>query len=397
MHCLGGVCIGTDYENRVVTGNRADHFRPLFGVESHGHGIGVPRSSLQHNLVLCHAHILWADEDYHLAAGIQTLHGKLLYRDLWYDKPPLAAWVYAAMGAFPGWPLRLFDALFVLAVCAATWRFARDLWGRREAPIAAGLMAFFLNFDLAAAVIPIAPDMFMLLPHIVAVHCAWKGKPLAAGLWCGAAFLFHTKGVFVLAACALLAWRALPALCLGFAIPNVAVLAGLAAAGALPPYFQQVWEWSAAYARSSPELHPIANGLRRTADWLGFHAALALGAAAFWWENRKREGWWLAAWLAISFAGVALGARFFPRYFLQILPPMVLLASHGLTRRKALAWVAAAARTIDAAMAAPVPSPSRMPRSRSAGFPMISSARACAVSAERWANRQWSIAAGLTR
>jgi 4-amino-4-deoxy-L-arabinose transferase-like glycosyltransferase len=299
-------------------------------------------------LRLCHAHILWADEDYHLAAGIQTLHGKLLYRDLWYDKPPLAAWVYAAMGAFPGWPLRLFDALFVLAVCAATWRFARDLWGRREAPIAAGLMAFFLNFDLAAAVIPIAPDMFMLLPHIVAVHCAWKGKPLAAGLWCGAAFLFHTKGVFVLAACALLAWRALPALCLGFAIPNVAVLAGLAAAGALPPYFQQVWEWSAAYARSSPELHPIANGLRRTADWLGFHAALALGAAAFWWENRKREGWWLAAWLAISFAGVALGARFFPRYFLQILPPMVLLASHGLTRRKALAWVAAAALLVPA-------------------------------------------------
>jgi 4-amino-4-deoxy-L-arabinose transferase-like glycosyltransferase len=124
-------------------------------------------------LRLCHAHILWADEDYHLAAGIQTLHGKLLYRDLWYDKPPLAAWVYAAMGAFPGWPLRLFDALFVLAACAATWRFARDLWGRREAPIAAGLMAFFLNFDLAAAVIPIVPDMFMLLPHIVAVLCAW--------------------------------------------------------------------------------------------------------------------------------------------------------------------------------------------------------------------------------
>jgi 4-amino-4-deoxy-L-arabinose transferase-like glycosyltransferase len=299
-------------------------------------------------LRLCHAHILWADEDYHLAAGIQTLHGKLLYRDLWYDKPPLAAWVYAAIGALPvalsaasnHWPLRLFDALFVLAVCASTWRFARDLWGRREAMLAAGLMAFFLNFDLAAAVIPIAPDLFMLLPHIVAVHCAWKGKPFAAGLWCGAAFLFHTKGVFVLAACALLAWRALPALFLGFAIPNVAVLAGLAAAGALPSYFQQVWEWSTAYARSSPELHPLANGLRRTADWLGFHAALALGAAAFWWGNRKRENWWLAAWLALSFAGVALGARFFPRYFLQILPPMVLLASHGLTRRKALPWVA---------------------------------------------------------
>jgi 4-amino-4-deoxy-L-arabinose transferase-like glycosyltransferase len=283
-------------------------------------------------LRMCHAGVLWADEDYHLAAGIQTLHGKLLYRDLWYDKPPLAAWVYAAMGGLAGWPLRLFDALYVLAVCAAAWRFARDLWGRREAMLAAVLMAFFLNFDLPAAVIPIAPDFFLLLPHILAVHCAWKGKPLAAGLWSGAAFLFHAKGVFVLAACALVAWRALPALALGFAIPNLAVLAGLAAGGALPRYFRQVWEWSAAYAASSPELHPLENGLRRTADWLGFHAALALGAAAFWWENRKRENYWLAGWLALSFAGVALGARFYPRYYLQLLPPAVLLAARGFAR-----------------------------------------------------------------
>jgi hypothetical protein len=299
-------------------------------------------------LRLCHVRILWADEDYHIAAGIQILDGKLLYRDFWYDKPPLAALVYAAMGALAGWPLRLFDALFVLTVSIATWRFARDLWGRREAFVAAGLMAFFLNFDLAPAVIPIVPDMFLLLPHIVAVHCAWKGKSFAAGLWCAVAFLFHTKGVFVLATCALLAWRAIPALALGFAIPNLVAFGGLAATGALTPYFQQVWEWSTAYARSSPELHPFANGFRRTADWLGFHAALAIGAAAFWWENRKRENYWIAAWLALSFAGVALGARFFPRYYFQILPPMVLLASNALARRKTLAWVAAIALLVPA-------------------------------------------------
>src|ERR1035438_61853 len=153
-------------------------------------------------LRLCHVNILWADEDYHLAAGMQTLDGKLLYRDLWYDKPPLAAMVYAAMGALPGWPLRLFDALFVLAVSDATWRVARDLWGRPDALLAAGLIACFPYFDLPAAVTPIAPDMFLLLPQILAVHCAWKGKALQAGLWCGVAFLFHTKGIFVLAACA---------------------------------------------------------------------------------------------------------------------------------------------------------------------------------------------------
>jgi hypothetical protein len=116
----------------------------------------------------------------------------------------------------------------------------------------------------------------------------------------------------------------------------------------LPSYFQQVWEWSTAYARSSPELHPWLNGLRRTADWLGFHAALAFGAVVFYWENRKRENYWLASWLVLSYAGVALGARFFPRYFLQILPPMVVLASHALVRRKTVAWIAAVALLVPA-------------------------------------------------
>ena len=304
-------------------------------------------------LRLCHIDILWADEDYHIAAGIQTLHGKLLYRDLWYDKPPLAALVYAAMGAFPGWPLRLFDAVFVLAVAIATWRFARDVWGEREGLIAAGLVAFFLNFDLAAAIIPIVPDMFLLLPAILAMHAAWRGRALTAGLWCGVAFLFHTKGVFVLAACTLLAWRALPALAAGFAIPNVVALGALGVAGALPAYFQQVWEWSTAYARSSPEPHPWINGVHRTADWLGFHAALAIGAAGFWWENRKRERYWLAGWLVLSFAGVTLGARFFPRYFLQLLPPMALAASYAMARRKTIAWIAAAALLVPAARFGP--------------------------------------------
>jgi hypothetical protein len=295
-------------------------------------------------LRLCHVHLLWADEDYHLAAALQTLHGKLLYRDLWYDKPPLAAFLYLLIGGSAGWPLRLFDALYVLAICAATGRFARDLWGGREALLAAGMMAFFLNFDLPSAVIPIAPDFFLLLPAVMAMHFAWKGRAFAAGLASGAAFLFHAKGVFVLAACALFGWRRLPALLLGFAIPNAAVLAGLAAVGAVPAYFRQVWQWSAAYAASSPEPHPLANGLRRTADWLGFHAALAIGVVAFWWDHRKREHYWLGAWLALSFAGVALGARFFPRYFLLLLPPVVLMAA-GVSWRGKLrlaAWLAGA-------------------------------------------------------
>jgi len=93
-------------------------------------------------LRLCHARILWADEDYHLAAAVETLHGKLLYRDLWYDKPPLAAWLYAAMAVWRDGRC----AFSTRCTCSGLWSYLairRRFVGRREAMLAAGLMHFF--------------------------------------------------------------------------------------------------------------------------------------------------------------------------------------------------------------------------------------------------------------
>ncbi len=300
-------------------------------------------------LRLCHSRILWADEDYHLAAGLQVLHGKMLYRNLWYDKPPLAAWVYAGLGAWPGWPLRLFDACYILAICVAMYRFARDVWGEREGLAGAGLLGFFLNFDHATSVIPLAPDLFLMLPHVAAVHCAWRKKALQAGLWSGVAFLFHTKGVFVLIMCAVLIGRAILPLLLGFMIPAGLALAGLTASGAVGGYVQQVWQWGLAYSRTFPLDKPIWNAVRRTSDWLAFHALLVLGALWMWWKKEERGKWWIAVWCLLSLAGIASGTQFAPRYFLQLLPPVTLAASRGLalllsdraSRHARLAWTAA--------------------------------------------------------
>lgn len=280
-------------------------------------------------LRLCHSGLLWPDEDYHLAAALQLLHGKMLYRDFWYDKPPLSALAYALIGAPTGWPLRLFDALWILAICAVTFRFVREMLGETEALASAAAIAFFLNFDLPGGVIPIAPDFFMVIPHLLALWCVWREKPLAAGGWCGIAFLFNPKGVFVLAACAILLWRSIPALVLGFLIPNAAALATLYVQGAAGPFIDQVWKWGMSYARIPPAASTPLDGLRRTLDWLGFHAALVLGAIWCWWKERTRASKFLAVWAAVSFIGVASGARFSNRYFLQILPALAITAAYG--------------------------------------------------------------------
>ena len=77
------------------------------------------------------------------------------------------------------------------------WRFARDLWGPREG-LAAALLSDFPHFGIPAAVMALAPDLLMVLPHIAAVYLAWRGRPFFSGLVAGMALLVNAKAFFVL-------------------------------------------------------------------------------------------------------------------------------------------------------------------------------------------------------
>jgi len=122
------------------------------------------------------------EEAYPTAAAIQILHGKGLYRDIWFDKPPLSAYLYLLWDARVGVPLRIAGTLFVFLCCLMIWRFARDLWGPREGLAAALLLGFFLTFGIPSAVMALAPDLLMVLPHIAAVYLAWRGRAFLSGL-----------------------------------------------------------------------------------------------------------------------------------------------------------------------------------------------------------------------
>jgi hypothetical protein len=277
---------------------------------------------------LCHVGILWEGDSYPLAAAGQMLHGKMLYRDIWFDKPPLLALSYLLFGAISGWPLRLFDATYVFVACWVAWRFARELWSEAEGMWAAGLLAFFLSFDIPSAVIPVASDLLMLAPHLAAVWLAWKRRAFWSGVLAGVAFWINPKGALVTAACAVWFPAGIPLMAAGFIAVGVAILTWLAAAGALAPYWDEVWRWGRVYAASPFLETPFRNGLLRAADWAGFHATLVVAAAWFLAKHRGRWKW--MAWLVLAVVGVAAGLRFFPRYFFLLLPPMVMMASRGL-------------------------------------------------------------------
>ena len=276
---------------------------------------------------LCHLETLWAEETLPLAAAQEMRAGKVLYRDIWFDKPPLAPVLYAALGGEAVWRLRLAGALYALLCCWIAWGFASDLWGGREGLWAAGLLGFFLIFDFPSSVIPVAADLWMLAPHMAAVWMAWKRRPLWAGALAGVAFAASPKGLLVLAVCAW--WAPSWALLAGFLGVTGAVTAWLWSAGALAGYWDEVWRWGRLYAGTTFVDAPVKNGLLRTLNWAGFHAAIVIAAVgqASWPVLAGRRRW--LVWLFVSLAGVAAGFRFFPRYYLQILPVVVLLAARG--------------------------------------------------------------------
>ncbi|MEP7352445.1 MAG: hypothetical protein ABI824_04355 [Acidobacteriota bacterium] len=280
---------------------------------------------------LAHRNILWADEDYHIAEAVQVLLGKVLYRDVWYDKPPLSALFLALFGAPTGWALRLLGATLAIANCAVAFRFAKRIWGAPEGFFAASLLGFFQVFYIASATIPVEPDTLMLLPHLLAVYLAWSGKPLAAGIAAGFAFLLNLKGLFVLASCLLfvplapVAWASLAA---GFSAPVLAAAAWFGFEGALPAYLEQVWRWGLLYAGSPPNETTFAP-LQRLGDWLAFHGVLVLGAGLFIARPSALRWKWLG-WTALSLAATCVGWRISPHYLNQLLPPLTIAAAAGL-------------------------------------------------------------------
>jgi hypothetical protein len=286
-------------------------------------------------LRFAHVNLLWADEDYHLAAALNILHGKVPYRDFWYDKPPLAAFYYLLIGAHAGWLLRLLDAAYVLAACAIAYKLARNWWGEAEGVMAAFLVAFSLAFYIPPAVIAFAADALMLVPHLGAVYYAQRRSPLAAGACCAVAFFANPKAVFVLATCGLWLMPLEGAVMLaGFAVPVLLAYAAAKMSGAWAAYVEQVWHWGFLYTKGTPVEHPVQLGASRTSHWLAFHSAASLGAVYAFLKSPRSDQWKLAVWIVCSFAGVALGSRFAPHYFLQLVPPIALAGARGMV----LAW-----------------------------------------------------------
>lgn len=292
--------------------------------------------------------IVDVDEASYLVAARELLRGKLLYVAVADHKPPLVYLYYAAaqlLGA--GMPaLRLFTDLVTVPLTAL----ALSAFYRHSPE---GIMAGTLYLIYGAAfvghdMLSVNCEVLLLLPAAWALAVVRDetaalrpARQLGAGLLLGMAVLFKHQAAAWFLAVMFAAWAAvarqrrpvrlaaaLAALLAGFAAPLLAVWLWFASRGAARPFLYWNLTHNLLYAANPIRAREVGRGvLRNLVPFLLVTTALWWAA----WRSRPRLTSYQAALvggvLVLSLATTFVGLRFYPHYFILIIPPLALLAA----------------------------------------------------------------------
>lgn len=266
--------------------------------------------------------------------------GGKLYEEAADRKPPLVPYLYAATFALFGttalWSVRVMAMLAIALTALFLALEARRRWGDRAAWVAGVLMVLasvaFAPQDGQAANF----EIFMLPSMTLAVLLARRGRGFSSGVAVAFATLAKQTGAATLLPVLYLLWkqrgrRGATEVVSGFLLP-LALVALFVGPG-------ELLFWTT-----------IGNGsyLGISGHWGMVMLMLLVMTAAFaaanlpivWtlpraWRERRAEGrgdtdLWL--WLISAVLSVAVGLRFFGHYYLQLLPPLVLITAGVLAR-----------------------------------------------------------------
>jgi len=292
------------------------------------------------------------EETYSLVAN-EIVDGGRVYTDAVERKPPLLFWTYAAVykaaGKYNWEALHVVALIWTLGAMAGLYLAGKRLFGPFTGLVAALLYsvfqawATFINLALNG-------EMLMNLPLIWAWAIAFgqsrsrvRPELLAAGALLGAGFLLKQPaaiaavpiGIYLL----LSSYRASRGLNLTDSIVHTILLSvgffgalGLAAfilwkQGSLAEAFYWIFT-----NNSIPHIF-WAKGVLFTLAFAGACLPLVFGAAMAYrvgdgiWAGKRAERTTLLGLVVVSAVGAAAGGRFYPHYYIQVIPPLALLAA----------------------------------------------------------------------
>lgn len=288
-----------------------------------------------------------SDETFLATQGQVIRAGGDLYREAADRKPPLVPYVYATVQALTGttdlWSVRVAAMLAAAATAVLLALEARRRYGRRAMWVAAILatvaLVSFAPQDGQAANF----EIFMLPLTVAGVMLARRGRGASSGVAIGVATLAKQTGAATLLPVFFTMLkrrdkRGLVEVSVGFAAPL------LVAAVLLGP--RQLFYWTVLGNGSYVGLQTasalvVTMFVLMTLGWAACNVPILWTLPRSWRDRRALAAdgesdtdLWL--WVLSGAVSVAVGLRFFGHYYLQLLPPLVLLTAGALqhaTRR----------------------------------------------------------------
>jgi 4-amino-4-deoxy-L-arabinose transferase-like glycosyltransferase len=298
-----------------------------------------------------------SDETF-LATQAHVLNdGGQLYEEAIDRKPPVVPYVYAATFAFFDttalWSVRVVAMLAVALTALLLAIEARRRYGARAGWIAGILfvvaMVSFAPQDGQAANF----EVFMLPSMTAAILFARRGKGFLAGVAIAAATLAKQTGAATLIPVVYVIARArgkrgVGEVFLGFTIPTALVALAMGPAQLL--YWTVLGNGSYVGMRTMSTA-VLTTFLFMTGMWALCNLPLLWKIPSAWKARRlpafdggRDTDLWL--WLLSAALSVAVGLRFFGHYYLQMIPPLALLAAGALSRSSELLAKRAVAFTL---------------------------------------------------
>jgi hypothetical protein len=298
---------------------------------------------------------LWSPDEAFLATQAEVLAGGgVLYEDVVDRKPPLLPFLYTLTFQLTGstdlYYVRGLAVLAHLATALLLAAIARQRWGYRAAA-AAGCLYLLGSAGLGPEDAQGASFEVFMLPAVTAsMLLAQRGRHAGAGVAAALATLTKQVAGVTLLPLAWLAWRdggrrGLLRLAAGYALPVLL----LAWACGWERFVFWVVTGSDGYLDASGSWPQVLGRLTGTAGiFLGGNVAAVWLVTRAWRARQAEADLWL--WLLGSVIAVCTGFHFFGHYYLQLLPPVVLLAVGALVRAEWRPWRATAALSAASAL-----------------------------------------------
>lgn len=297
----------------------------------------------------------YGDECIYLTLGQAFRRGKIFYRDIHDNKPPMLYLTAALAGGNLFW-LRLINLGINLLHLGLIYELTVKLTKNKNLSLVSGglFTAGYLIFEGRTA----NAEMFMMFPATLASYIIWSQWPkikfkssLLIGLLFAAGFLYKIPVAFdflgIILALFLFTldkvnWKsAKQKLCQpqlwgmvsGFVTPIILSIAYYAIQGGLEPYVRSALLQNIGYLASW-------QGSSSDLIWRFLILIILTGLLFVFRKKFNQKYLYFQLWFLFALFGALLSGRPYPHYFIEIVPSLVILVSLVLIKRKALTGLA---------------------------------------------------------